>query len=109
MDLGKPRIWRFVRHHDGTERRWLWQLFGPDGTLTRTSQVHESYGKALADALGHGFKPTKERYSIDLPHGRVHFPPGRDPEFEVPERRSGARTVAQPRPQADGEDKDDAR
>ncbi|HKA42968.1 MAG TPA: hypothetical protein VKF40_13355 [Burkholderiales bacterium] len=70
--------WSFVRHADGG---WLWQLFGPDGRLEKTSAQHSTYGKALLDALARGFKPSDHDYSIDLPHGRLHYPPGRDPEF----------------------------
>lgn len=99
-----PLIWRFVRHYDGVERHWLWQLFEPDGRCARTSAMYESYGTALADAIGQGFRPTEERYSIDLPHGRIHFPPGRDPEFEFPERRKALRLPSAQRSLWDGKE-----
>src|SRR5262249_5555229 len=80
--------WSFVRHHNaGRRNTWLWQRFAPDGRVEKTSAEFETYGKALVDALNEGFRPNAVDYSVDLPHGRMHFPPGRDPEFELTLRR----------------------
>ena len=60
---------------------WLWQRFGPAGCVEATSELHKSYGKALMAALQKGFRPDQDDYSLDLPYGRMHFPPGRVPQF----------------------------
>ena len=63
---------------------WLWQRFGSDGRIEKTSEPQETYGKALLSALQQGFQPGVDDYSLDLPSGRMHFPPGRKPEFVAP-------------------------
>ncbi len=88
---GTPDRWSFIRHHDIDDSvTWLWQRFGPDGRLQKTSQPQPNYGKALVDALGHGFRPSEHDYSVDLPHGKLHFPPGRNPVFST--------RISQPKP-----------
>jgi hypothetical protein len=84
MDSDKPslrRTWRFTPRQDGNTNRWLWQLFTANGRLLRRSPEHDTYLAALTDALQKGFKPNIHDYSVDLPHGRVHFPPGQEPEY----------------------------
>ena len=75
--------WSFVRRLDKGETTWLWQRFGPDGRVETTSAPHATYGKVLMAALQNGFRPSVDDYSVDLPHGRMHFPPGRAPEFSA--------------------------
>jgi hypothetical protein len=75
--------WSFVRHLDKGEATWLWQRFGPDGRIEKTSQSYATYGKVLMAALENGFRPGLDDYSVDLPHGRMHFPQGRAPEFSA--------------------------
>src|SRR5262245_17419390 len=81
-DTSSSGRWSFIRHRsaDGSTT-WLWQRFGRDGKLQHTSGEHPTYGLALRNALDQGFVPTADDYSVDLPAGRLHFPPGRDPEF----------------------------
>src|SRR4030095_6810590 len=70
-----------LEFHPPCRGRLAVKQFGPDGRLEKTSQQHSVYGKALIDALRHGFSPSADDYSVDLPHGRLHYPPGRDPEY----------------------------
>ena len=78
-----------MRRQDADGEGWVWQRYGPGGHLEETSKSHATYGKALRDAIGSGFEPAACYYSVDLPHGRVCFPPGLDPEFS-PSRRQNA-------------------
>lgn len=73
--------WSFVRHSEKSGSTWLWQRFDPDGLVEKTSEPHVTYGKAMMAALQNGFRPDQDDYSVDLPTGRMHFPPGRIPEF----------------------------
>ena len=81
MSNGSFVRWSFVRHSKTDATTWLWQRFGSDGRVEKTSEPHASYGKALMAALQNGFRPDQDDYSLDLPYGRMHFPPGRVPEF----------------------------
>ena len=74
--------WRFTIHHQSRGRTWLWQRFAADGRLEKTSEPHPSYGKAVLDAMNHGFKPKDDASSVDLTHGVMHFPPGRQPYYD---------------------------
>ena len=60
----------------------MWQRFAADGRLEKTSQSHPSYGKAVLDAITHGFSPKDDASSVDLAHGAMHFPPGRKPYYD---------------------------
>jgi hypothetical protein len=73
--------WSFDRHTDNVETTWLWQRFGPGGRVEKTSEPHATYGMAMWAAIQNGFRPDRDDYSLDLPSGRMHFPPGRNPEF----------------------------
>jgi hypothetical protein len=88
-----PARWAFVRHRTDNGASWVWQSFGPDGRLLRTSEAFITYGKAMVDALNNGFKPASDDYSVDLPHGRMHFPPGRDPEYSSMRLRMESQSV----------------
>lgn len=81
MSNGSSVRWSFIRHFDKVTTTWLWQRFGPDGRVEKTSEPLATYGKALMSALQNGFRPDQDDYSVDLPSGRMHFPPGRTPEF----------------------------
>ena len=73
--------WSFVRHSEKGGSTWLWQRFGLDGLVDKTSEPHATYGRAMMAALQNSFRPDQDDYSVDLPSGRMHFPPGRIPEF----------------------------
>lgn len=88
MSSGSSVRWKFVRHSESGATTWLWQRFGPDGRVEKTSEPHATYGKALMAALQSGFRPDQDDYSLDLPYGRMYFPPGRLPEF-VSDRQGG--------------------
>lgn len=103
-----PVRWSFVRHRGNGVTTWLWQQFGPDGRLQKTSEEHSTYGKAMVNALAHGFRPSEDDYSVDLPHGRMHFPPGRDPQFEVQRLREIPRDRDSPKRPAPNGDPSDA-
>src|SRR5262245_11131375 len=97
--------WSFIRHRRSDETAtWLWQRFGRDGKLQRTSAEFSSYGAALRNALEQGFLPTADDYSVDLPAGRLHFPPGRDPEFASSPERCQATPVKQANGQPNAEE-----
>jgi len=93
--------WAFVRHGTGNSSKWLWQRFGPDGRLEKTSDRFGSYGQALRDALNCGFRPDADDYSADLLHGRIHYPPGRDPEFVESSNGADRRAPSKPQQPAD--------
>jgi hypothetical protein len=76
------RRWRFTIHHQSRGRTWLWQRFAADGRLEKTSEPHSTYGKAVLDAMNQGFNPKEDASSVDLAHGAMHFPPGRQPYYD---------------------------
>src|SRR4030095_2419777 len=98
MANGSAIRWRFVRHVDNGTTAWAWQCFAPDGRVERTSEPHATYGKALMGALQNGFRPDQDDYSVDLPYGRLHFPPGGPPEFcngSLPLEERASRTIGE--------------
>jgi hypothetical protein len=98
MANGSSIRWRFVRHADNGTTAWTWQRFGPDGWVERTSEPYATYGKALMAALQTGFRPDQDDYSMDLPYGRLHFPPGGPPEIcngSLPLEERASRTIGE--------------
>lgn len=81
LNLKSSGRWSFVRHLANGKYTWLWQRFSADTRVEKTSEPHPTYGKVLMSALGNGFRPGLDDYSMDLPSGRMHFPPGRRPQF----------------------------
>ena len=73
-DPHKLAHWQFVCHDDGTEA-WTWRRAGPDGLLEASSEPMQNYGKAVADAIRHGFQPKVDSWTVHLGRGSMHYPP----------------------------------
>jgi hypothetical protein len=97
MSNGNSVRWSFVRHSEKDGTTWLWQRFGPNGLVEKTSEPHVTYGKAMTAALQNGFRPDRDDYSVDIPAGRMHFPPGRIPEFSPTSETIEAPPAPEPR------------
>lgn len=61
---------------DSTKFRWTWRTLAVDGTILNTAGPFEDYGKAVGDALKHGFHPTADHWGIESAHGITHFKHG---------------------------------
>ena len=73
-ELHKLSHWQFVCHDDGAES-WTWRRAGPDGLTEACSEPMQNYGKAVADAIRHGFKPKTDSWTVQLARGSMHYPP----------------------------------
>ena len=74
-DLHKLSHWQFMCHDDGAET-WTWRRAGPDGVLEASSEPLPNYGKAVVDAISHGFIPTIDSWTVHLASNSLHYPPG---------------------------------
>jgi hypothetical protein len=94
MSNGSFHRWSFVHRSDNGATAWVWQRFGPDGRLEKTSEPHATYGKAQMAALQDGFRPDQDEYILELPYGRMHFAPGRRPEYCEPPQAQATKSNA---------------
>ena len=68
--------WQFVEVSAPPESRWRWKkIVGPDA-LETVSRDFEDYGLAVCDALRHGFKPKRQRWSTVTRHGTTRYEAG---------------------------------
>jgi hypothetical protein len=74
--------WQFVCHDDGAEA-WTWRRAGPDGGLEASSDPMPNYGKAVLDAINHGFQPKTDSWTVHLGRNSVHYPPRHGPADEL--------------------------
>ena len=72
MTAAQPR-WEFHQTENGT---WAW-LTGGVGSLSR---FHKDFGAAMADALVHGFDPTKHQWLLEDRLSVTRFAPGESPQ-----------------------------
>jgi hypothetical protein len=81
-DLHKLAHWQFVCHDDGAEA-WTWRRAGSDGLLEASSEPMQNYGKAVLDAIKHGFMPKVDSWTVHLAKGSMHYPPRLGPSEEM--------------------------
>lgn len=72
-------VWQFVRRSAGSRETWLWRRVCADGTAVETSESHESFGKAVADALARGFQPRRQQWETRAGDWVTRFAPGKAP------------------------------
>jgi hypothetical protein len=73
-ELHKLSHWQFVCQDDGPEA-WTWRRGGPDGALEASSEPLQNYGKAVLDAIQHGFAPKTDSWTVHLSRDSLHHPP----------------------------------
>src|SRR5688572_246539 len=81
-ELHKLSHWQFVCNDDGAES-WTWRRAGPDGMLEASSGPMQNYGKAVADAIHHGFQPKTDSWTVHLARGSMHYPPRKGVPDEI--------------------------
>jgi hypothetical protein len=72
-------VWQFVLHRDGSSETWVWRRADRDGALEEMSPPHDNFGKAIADALAHGFQPRRQLWETRSGNWITRFTPGRAP------------------------------
>src|SRR5262249_18576906 len=72
--------WEFL--HDGDA--WIWRVFRIDGSIENMSEPMAVFGKALIDAVRHGFRPQQTHWTISDKGGVTHFAPGAAPVTSTP-------------------------
>jgi hypothetical protein len=72
-------VWQFVRHGSGSSELWIWRRLRADGALEEVSPPHETLGKAVADALAHGFKPRSQLWETRTGNWITRYRPGKPP------------------------------
>ena len=66
---------------DASSRQWTWRTMAADGTIIEQSEAFANYGKAVMDALAHGFQPTGDDWAIETAHGIDRFKHGQEGVF----------------------------
>jgi hypothetical protein len=92
-------VWQFVQRRSGSTETWVWLRLRADGPVEETSRPHENFGKAVADALAHGFQPRRDSWETRAGEWITKFAPGKAPisirETMPPARRAtGVRKTA---------------
>ena len=64
--------WQFVCQDDGAEA-WTWRRAGPSGALEASSEPLPDYGKAVLDAIHHGFAPKTDSWTVHLAKDSLHY------------------------------------
>ena len=71
-------LWQFVVHKNGAGEIWTWRRARLDGTpLEVSAEAHPDYGKAINDAIKHGFRPRQEPWVVTDGASITHFSPHR--------------------------------
>jgi hypothetical protein len=74
------KVWKFVQCRTGSRETWAWERScADDGTVEEMSPLHGSFGKAVADALDHGFQPRRESWETRAGDWITRFTPGKSP------------------------------
>ena len=68
--------WWFTEYSKQTPARWAWRLLNGDGTIEQQSAEFESYGAAVQDALGNGFRPSRDHWAVETTVAVTHFQRG---------------------------------
>jgi hypothetical protein len=88
--------WQFVCRDDGAEA-WTWHRVGPDGALEASSEPLPNYGKAVLDAIHHGFAPKTDSWTVHLGKDSLQYPPWPAPAEEEREGPPYRRRAMDPR------------
>ena len=87
--------WQFVLHTDGVREAWTWRRTRIDGAPLEVScDFHADYGKAVNDAIRHGFRPSHEPWAVINGNSVTHFLPDCRPPRPRGRKRAGPRTPA---------------
>jgi len=70
--------WELVLH-DGRYQTWSWRRIAPDGSIQQSSSPLPDFGKAIADAIEHGFLPREHDWIVNNRGGTTHFPAHKPP------------------------------
>ena len=98
-ELHKLSHWQFVCQDDGPEA-WTWRRGGPDGALEASSEPLQNYGKAVLDAIQHGFAPKTDSWTVHLSRDSLHHPPRLHQRIEEHlERPIRLPTIERPEPE----------
>ena len=56
--------WELVFANGPGPGSWTWRSLGIDGSIEQTSEPHQSFGKAIRDAMDAGFSPKRDVWVI---------------------------------------------
>lgn len=68
--------WELLCHQD---RSWSWRRVGPGDAIELTSERIPTFGKAISDAIAHGFKPKVDNWVIDHGNWSTYYGPAGEP------------------------------
>ena len=68
--------WWFTEYAKQVPVRWSWRVLNGDGTIDQQSAEFDSYGAAVRDALGNGFRPSRDHWAVETTIAVTHFQRG---------------------------------
>ena len=68
--------WWFTEYAKQMPVRWTWRVLNGDGTIDQQSSEFDSYGAAVRDALGNGFRPSRDHWAVETTVAVTHFERG---------------------------------
>ena len=72
-----PRWELFLDYESG--HTWSWRCIAADGSIEQSSSSLPDFGKAVADAVQHGFLPKEHDWVVNNRGGTTHFPAHKPP------------------------------
>ena len=78
-DVMPGSAWHFVREDDSPSIKWTWRRMRIEGTIESVSEPQAGFGRAVADAVEHGFRPKQDAYVVIAGGTYTHFRPGQSP------------------------------
>ena len=72
------RRWHFVLQ---ANECWTWERLAGDGSIDQVSETCADFGKAVAHALRHGFKPGSHQWTVDHHQWVSCYAPGKVPSL----------------------------
>jgi hypothetical protein len=73
--------WWFKEDVGSDRPQWVWRTTAADGSTINRSGTFDTYGKAIIDALQHGFRPTEDSWAIETDQSIAKFGNGQQKVF----------------------------
>ena len=92
----KPFQWQFSTADVTRRKQWYWKHIDTVADIEERSSAFMDYGAAVADAIRHGFLPSRDNWVVHTPTGTTEYVIGLPPK----EYRAVAESPSRERPKS---------